>query len=120
MCLSREIKQQRVRCFFLFSPQHRGTEVATENKRCCLASGCPGDKTAVQSTTSSLEITGIIDEGSMTSGRFVPRPTNNVPWSHVLHRVPEAQLKSIVWQTLQAVNFCHKHNVSMFYQCYVD
>ncbi|XP_077468348.1 cyclin-dependent kinase-like 1 isoform X3 [Stigmatopora argus] len=24
--------------------------------------------------------------------------------------VPEAQLKSIVWQTLQAVNFCHKHN----------
>ncbi|XP_010785403.1 cyclin-dependent kinase-like 1 [Notothenia coriiceps] len=28
--------------------------------------------------------------------------------------VPEAQLKSIVWQTLQAVNFCHKHNVSIF------
>lgn len=28
-------------------------------------------------------------------------------------RVPECQLKSIVWQTLQAVNFCHKHNVSM-------
>lgn len=27
-------------------------------------------------------------------------------------RVPEGQLKSIVWQTLQAVNFCHKHNVS--------
>ncbi|XP_023662995.1 cyclin-dependent kinase-like 1 isoform X1 [Paramormyrops kingsleyae] len=26
--------------------------------------------------------------------------------------VPEAQLKSIVWQTLQAINFCHKHNVS--------
>ncbi|XP_046891861.1 cyclin-dependent kinase-like 1 isoform X2 [Hypomesus transpacificus] len=24
--------------------------------------------------------------------------------------VPEAQLKSIVWQTLQAVNFCHRHN----------
>ncbi|KTG36096.1 hypothetical protein cypCar_00012618, partial [Cyprinus carpio] len=24
--------------------------------------------------------------------------------------VPEAQLKNIVWQTLQAVNFCHKHN----------
>ncbi|KAF4076713.1 hypothetical protein AMELA_G00218190 [Ameiurus melas] len=24
--------------------------------------------------------------------------------------VPEGQLKSIVWQTLQAVNFCHKHN----------
>ncbi|CAM9161105.1 unnamed protein product [Lampetra planeri] len=24
--------------------------------------------------------------------------------------VPEAQLKSIVWQTLQAVDFCHKHN----------
>ncbi|XP_054883876.1 cyclin-dependent kinase-like 1 isoform X2 [Poeciliopsis prolifica] len=24
--------------------------------------------------------------------------------------VPEAQLKSMVWQTLQAVNFCHKHN----------
>ncbi|XP_023662996.1 cyclin-dependent kinase-like 1 isoform X2 [Paramormyrops kingsleyae] len=24
--------------------------------------------------------------------------------------VPEAQLKSIVWQTLQAINFCHKHN----------
>ncbi|MEQ2189780.1 Cyclin-dependent kinase-like 1, partial [Goodea atripinnis] len=24
--------------------------------------------------------------------------------------VPEAQLKSIVWQTLQAVNFCHKHS----------
>ncbi|XP_029373402.1 cyclin-dependent kinase-like 1 isoform X2 [Echeneis naucrates] len=24
--------------------------------------------------------------------------------------VPEAQLKSIVWQSLQAVNFCHKHN----------
>ncbi|KAM6973080.1 cyclin-dependent kinase-like 1 isoform 2-T2 [Aplochiton taeniatus] len=24
--------------------------------------------------------------------------------------VPEVQLKSIVWQTLQAVNFCHKHN----------
>uniref|UniRef100_UPI0037E879FF cyclin-dependent kinase-like 1 n=1 Tax=Semicossyphus pulcher TaxID=241346 RepID=UPI0037E879FF len=24
--------------------------------------------------------------------------------------VPEAQLKSIVWQTLQAVNFCHKHH----------
>uniref|UniRef100_A0A3Q4MYD7 Cyclin-dependent kinase-like 1-like n=1 Tax=Neolamprologus brichardi TaxID=32507 RepID=A0A3Q4MYD7_NEOBR len=24
--------------------------------------------------------------------------------------VPEAQLKSIVWQTLQAVSFCHKHN----------
>ncbi|XP_008424755.1 cyclin-dependent kinase-like 1 isoform X2 [Poecilia reticulata] len=24
--------------------------------------------------------------------------------------VPQAQLKSIVWQTLQAVNFCHKHN----------
>ncbi len=30
-----------------------------------------------------------------------------------LFRVPETQLKSIVWQTLQAVNFCHKHNVSM-------
>lgn len=29
-----------------------------------------------------------------------------------VRRVPEAQLKSIVWQTLQAVNFCHKHNVS--------
>ncbi|XP_055751160.1 cyclin-dependent kinase-like 1 isoform X2 [Salvelinus fontinalis] len=24
--------------------------------------------------------------------------------------VPEVQLKSILWQTLQAVNFCHKHN----------
>ncbi|XP_022534793.1 cyclin-dependent kinase-like 1 isoform X2 [Astyanax mexicanus] len=24
--------------------------------------------------------------------------------------VPEAQLKSIIWQTLQAVNFCHKNN----------
>ncbi|XP_030237918.1 cyclin-dependent kinase-like 1 [Gadus morhua] len=24
--------------------------------------------------------------------------------------VPEGQLKSIVWQTLQAVNFCHRHN----------
>ncbi|KAI5093002.1 cyclin-dependent kinase-like 1 [Silurus meridionalis] len=24
--------------------------------------------------------------------------------------VPEFQLKSIIWQTLQAVNFCHKHN----------
>lgn len=30
----------------------------------------------------------------------------------VSFRVPEAQLKSIVWQTLQAINFCHKHNVS--------
>uniref|UniRef100_A0A8B9HBR2 Protein kinase domain-containing protein n=1 Tax=Astyanax mexicanus TaxID=7994 RepID=A0A8B9HBR2_ASTMX len=27
--------------------------------------------------------------------------------------VPEAQLKSIIWQTLQAVNFCHKNNVSL-------
>ncbi|XP_069042600.1 cyclin-dependent kinase-like 1 isoform X2 [Lepisosteus oculatus] len=26
------------------------------------------------------------------------------------HGVPEPQVKSIVWQTLQAVNFCHKHN----------
>uniref|UniRef100_W5N9Z4 Protein kinase domain-containing protein n=1 Tax=Lepisosteus oculatus TaxID=7918 RepID=W5N9Z4_LEPOC len=25
-------------------------------------------------------------------------------------QVPEPQVKSIVWQTLQAVNFCHKHN----------
>lgn len=33
--------------------------------------------------------------------------------SSVLPSVPEAQLKSIVWQTLQAVNFCHKHNVSI-------
>ncbi|KAK7883054.1 hypothetical protein WMY93_029228 [Mugilogobius chulae] len=29
---------------------------------------------------------------------------------HPEGNVPEAQLKSIVWQTLQAVNFCHKHN----------
>lgn len=36
---------------------------------------------------------------------YVPLP--------VLCRVPECQLKSIVWQTLQAVNFCHKHSVSM-------
>ncbi|OBS72153.1 hypothetical protein A6R68_13266 [Neotoma lepida] len=26
--------------------------------------------------------------------------------------VPEHLMKSITWQTLQAVNFCHKHNVS--------
>ncbi|MEE6492334.1 hypothetical protein FKM82_016547 [Ascaphus truei] len=37
---------------------------------------------------------------------------------HVLHpcalgfycRVPEHHVKSITWQTLQAVNFCHRHN----------
>ncbi|KAL4647684.1 cyclin-dependent kinase-like 1 isoform X2 [Arapaima gigas] len=28
--------------------------------------------------------------------------------------VPEAQLKRIIWQTLQAVNFCHKNNVSTY------
>lgn len=28
------------------------------------------------------------------------------------NRVPEYLVKSITWQTLQAVNFCHKHNVS--------
>lgn len=27
-------------------------------------------------------------------------------------RVPEQLVRSITWQTLQAVNFCHKHNVS--------
>lgn len=46
---------------------------------------------------------------------FVPLSTINVPSSPVLCRVPEAQLKSIVWQTLQAVNFCHKHNVSIIF-----
>lgn len=28
------------------------------------------------------------------------------------NRVPEHLVRSITWQTLQAVNFCHKHNVS--------
>lgn len=28
------------------------------------------------------------------------------------NRVPEHLVKSIMWQTLQAVSFCHKHNVS--------
>uniref|UniRef100_A0A8C8TGQ4 Cyclin dependent kinase like 1 n=1 Tax=Peromyscus maniculatus bairdii TaxID=230844 RepID=A0A8C8TGQ4_PERMB len=28
----------------------------------------------------------------------------------VFIRVPEHLMKSIIWQTLQAVNFCHKHN----------
>uniref|UniRef100_A0A8C2Y8U4 Protein kinase domain-containing protein n=1 Tax=Coturnix japonica TaxID=93934 RepID=A0A8C2Y8U4_COTJA len=28
------------------------------------------------------------------------------------NRVPEQLVRSITWQTLQAVNFCHKHNVS--------
>lgn len=28
------------------------------------------------------------------------------------YRVPEYLVKSITWQILQAVNFCHKHNVS--------
>lgn len=31
----------------------------------------------------------------------------------VFIRVPEHLMKSITWQTLQAVNFCHKHNVSL-------
>lgn len=26
--------------------------------------------------------------------------------------MPDYLVKSITWQTLQAVNFCHKHNVS--------
>lgn len=30
-------------------------------------------------------------------------------------RVPEHLVKSITWQTLQAVNFCHKHNVSLMF-----
>jgi hypothetical protein len=30
----------------------------------------------------------------------------------IFTRVPEHLVKSITWQTLQAVNFCHKHNVS--------
>lgn len=29
-------------------------------------------------------------------------------------RVPEVNTKKIIWQTLQAVNFCHKHNVSAY------
>lgn len=55
-----------------------------------------------------------IDEESL-----VPS-TTHIPLSRVICRVPEAQLKSIVWQTLQAVDFCHKHNVSVclvWYQC---
>ncbi|MBN3291483.1 CDKL1 protein, partial [Polypterus senegalus] len=34
-----------------------------------------------------------------------------LPWSmHNCLRVPESLVKSITWQTLQAVNFCHKQN----------
>lgn len=39
---------------------------------------------------------------------FVPNSNNML--SH--NRVPEQLVRSITWQTLQAVNFCHKHNVS--------
>ena len=29
--------------------------------------------------------------------------------------VPEPIVKRIMWQTINAVNFCHKHNVSKFF-----
>lgn len=50
---------------------------------------------------------------------FVPLSIIGSPLSVVLFRVPEGQLKSIVWQTLQAVNFCHKHNVSILLNRYI-
>ncbi|KAJ7345319.1 hypothetical protein JRQ81_001269 [Phrynocephalus forsythii] len=37
-------------------------------------------------------------------------PLSLPPPRNYLCRVPEHLVKSIMWQTLQAVNFCHKHN----------
>lgn len=57
-------------------------------------------------------------EKNATGKLLVPLTKTSIPLSLVLYRVPEGQLKSIVWQTLQAVNFCHKHNVSIFLMWY--
>jgi len=38
---------------------------------------------------------------------------------YVIFRVPEANSKRIIYMTLEAVSFCHSHNVSHFAICTV-
>ncbi len=38
-------------------------------------------------------------------------------YDDLFFRVPEHFTKKIIYQTIQAIKFCHQHNVSMTFEC---